>query len=258
MKKNVVWSLLLMFSVSFYAPAFAQASVGGSAAGGSLAVAGDGYIVGDKIDETAYKLAPGDIVEANLIVGENDLSLNYNLPIGPDGKIFFPKIGEISLVGKNIPEAKLLVDAQIKQVYKEKYLLSFRLFQPRRIQVYLTGSEDKPLYIGEKKFVSIYGEVSRSGRYEYIPGKKFTDYISYAGGPTPRANLSFASISRQNQKININGSDVIFNGNVAADLDIQPGDVINVPAQFFYFTDFGSFSSMLLTFVALYNTFIKQ
>jgi len=183
------------------------------------------------------------------------MSLNYNLTIGPDGKIFFPKVGEILLLGKNIPEAKKIVDQEIKRVYKETYKLSFRLGQPRKVQVYLTGSEDKPLYIGEKKFVSIYGEVARSGRFEYIPNKKFSDYISYAGGPGPRANLSYCTITRKNQKLNINGSDVIFNGNVDADTNIQPGDVINVPAQFIYFTDLGSFASTIFTVLALYNTF---
>jgi protein involved in polysaccharide export with SLBB domain len=251
MKKRIVWTLLIMFMTVFYAPAFAQENI--SSSSGS-----DNYIVGDKIDETLYKLAPGDMIGANMIVGENALSFNYTFTIGPDGKIFFPEIGEIDLAGKTMSEAKTIVDSRIRQKYREKYVFSFRLLQPRKVQIYLTGSDDKPLFIGEKKFVSIYGEVAKSGRFEYIPGKKFSDYISYAGGPTPRANLSYASVSRKDSKINVNGSDVIFNGKAEADLEIQPGDVINVPAQFFYFTDFGSFSTMLLTFVALYNTFIKR
>jgi len=215
------------------------------------------YFVGDTIDETSYKLGPGDQVSANLIVGNNDLSFDYNFVIGPDGKIFFPKVGEIDLLGKTIPEAKDLIDEKIEAAYKEKYELSFRLAQPRRVQIYLTGSEQKPLYISEKKFVSVYGEVAKGGRFEYLPGKKFSDYISYAGGPTPRANLALATITRQNEKFSIDGSDVIFNGNTSKDMEIMPGDVINIPAQFFYFTDFGSFSNMLLTMVLLYNTFVK-
>jgi len=248
MKKKLVWVLLLLFVTVYYTPVYAQESV-------SSPVGGDNYVVGDKIDESLYKLAPGDMIGANMIVGDNALSFNYSFTIGPDGKIFFPEIGEIDLAGKTMPEAKMLVDSKIRQKYREKYVFSFRLLQPRKVQIYLTGSDDKPLYIGEKKFVSIYGEVAKSGRFEYIPGKKFSDYISYAGGPTPRANLSYASVSRKDNKISVNASDVIFNGKTDADLEIQPGDVINVPAQFFYFTDFGSFSSMVLTFVVLYNTF---
>ncbi|MFA6169567.1 MAG: polysaccharide biosynthesis/export family protein [Candidatus Margulisiibacteriota bacterium] len=245
MKRFIVFGLIL----SLVSPVFSQID--------AVPNLDDGYLVGDNIDESVYKLAPGDGVEANLIVGENDLSLNYRFNIGPDGKIFFPKVGEILLLGKTIPDAKQTINEKIKSVYKEKYLFSFRLVQPRRVQIYLTGSEDKPLYVGEKKYVSVYGEVARAGRFEYIPGRNFSDYISYAGGPTQRANLSSSTITRKDKKFTVNGAGIIFNGNLKDDMAIEPGDVINVPAQFFYFTDFGSFSAMILTFVALYSTFLK-
>ncbi len=226
---------------------------GWSLAEGAAAGTDGNYIVGDKIDGNIYQLAPGDVLGASLIVGNNALAINYSLTVGADGKIFFPQVGEFSLAGKTLTEAKQLIDARIKEKYREAYYFSLRLDSPRKVQLYLSGADDKPLYIGEKKFVSIYGEVVKSGRFEYVPNKKFSDYISYAGGPTPRANLAWASVSRKNQKININGSDVIFNGNASDDIEIEPGDVINVPSQFFYFSDFGSFSTMLLSFVALYN-----
>jgi len=250
MIKPIAHVLLLILALNFAVPAFAQSQ--------SIAsVPASDYFVGDSIVEKDYKLGPGDQLEANLIVGNNALALDYDLNVGPDGKIFFPKVGEIDLLGKIIPEAKKLIDERIKEIYKEEYTFSFRLVKPRQIQIYLTGSEDKPLYIGEKKFVSVYGEVPRSGRFEYLPGKRFTDYISYAGGPTPRANLSVATITRQNRKYYINGSDVIFNGNTSKDMVIEPGDVINIPAQFIYFTDLGSFATTVFTALALYNTFVK-
>jgi protein involved in polysaccharide export with SLBB domain len=213
-----------------------------------------GYVVSDNIVEEQYKLGPGDEVAANLIIGENDMSLDNTFFIGPDGKIFFPKVGEIKLLGLTIPEAKKKVDDQIRQTYKEKYEFSFRLVQPRKVQVYLSGSEDKPLYLGEKNFVYVYGEVPKSGRFEYIPGKKFSDYISYAGGPNQRANFAASSITRGQKKMQVNGVDVIFNGDTTRDIEIMPGDVINVPAQFFYFSDFASFTSLIFTMLALYNT----
>ncbi len=249
MIKTISRILLFVLLFNVNGLAFAQ--------GEAVSPASD-YFVGDTIAESQYKLGPGDKVDANLLIGDNDLALKNEFVIGPDGKIFFPKVGEMILLGLTIPEAKLLIDQKIKDVYKEKYIFSFRLIQPRQIRIYLSGSEDKPLYMGEKKFVSIYGEVAKSGRFEFLPGKKFSDYISYAGGPTPRANLSWCTITRKDNKIAVNGSDIIFDGKADKDMEILPGDVINVPAQFFYFTDFGSFSSMLLTFVALYNTFIVK
>jgi polysaccharide export outer membrane protein len=252
LSRSIAKILLLVFIINFQIPAWAQTQ-----GGVAVPAIGGEYFVGDAINDNNYKLGPGDQLKANLIVGDNAMSLDYDFAIGPDGKIFFPKIGEIDLLGLTIPEAKKLVNEHIKKVYTEDYTFSFRLFSPRQIRIYLSGSEDKPLFMGDKKYVSVYGEVQKSGRFEYIPRMKFSDYISFAGGPNPRAHLSMATITRQNQKISINGSDVIFNGNTARDVEIEAGDVINIPTQFIYFTDLGSFSTTIFTILALYNTFIK-
>jgi protein involved in polysaccharide export with SLBB domain len=250
MIKQISFILTTILFFGFCAPVFCEVS------GNTNTI--DSNFVGDPIIESEYKLGPGDVVDINLIVKDNSLLIENKLTIGPDGKIYFPKVGEISLLGLTIPAARKVVDKTLKNIYNEKYSISFRLIQPRPVQLYLSGSENRPLYIGEKKFVYVYGEVPHTGRFEYIPGRRFSDYLSYAGGPTPKSALGSATLTRQNHKYSINGTDVIFNGNSENDMLIQPGDVINVPSQFFYFTDFGSFSSMILTFVALYNTFIMK
>ena len=125
----------------------------------------------------------------------------------------------------------------------------------------VNGSKDKLLFEGKETFIYVYGEVARSGRFEYIPGKRLSDYISYAGGPTGRALLSTVTLTRQEngkaQKYTINASDVIYNGNSINDSEIYGGDVIYIPGNFFYFSDFGTFASMIFTGLALYNTFVK-
>jgi protein involved in polysaccharide export with SLBB domain len=215
------------------------------------------YFVSNAVIEKEYKLGPGDQIAVNIIVGNNDMSLFYDFEIGPDGKIFFPNVGELDLLGLTIPEAKSLINSKVSKVFKEKYVLSFRLVDPRRVQIYLSGSENKPLYIGESKYVYVYGEVAKSGRFEYLPGKKFSDYISYAGGPTARAYLSGATITRNHQKFRIDGTDVIFNGNSFNDMEIMPGDVINIPGNFFYFSDFSSFANTVLLALTLYSAVIR-
>ena len=63
--------------------------------------------------------------------------------------------------------------------------------------------------------------------------------------------------TRANKKIGINGSDVIFNGDTSKDMVILPGDVINVPGNFFYVTDFSSFANTILLALTLYSTVVK-
>ena len=213
--------------------------------------------MGDTIIESEYKLGPGDQIEANLIVGDNAAAVDHKFVVGPDGKIYFPRVGEIYLLGLTVPEAKELIDYKISEIYKEDYVFSFRLNQPRKIKVYLTSSDSEPLYVSERKFVSVYGDVARRGRYEYLPNKGFSDYISYAGGPNDSASLSAATVTRGKHKYYINGSKVIFDGDRSEDIEIMPGDVINVPKRFIYFSDLASFSSVVLTILGLYNTFLR-
>lgn len=124
-----------------------------------------------------------------------------------------------------------------------------------------SGLNEKLLFEGRETFIYIYGEVARSGRYEYVPGKRISDYISYAGGPTGRALLSSVNLTRQLNgkatKYAINVSDVIYNGDSKNDIEVYGGDVINVPGNFFYFSDLSSFASIVFTGLALYNLVIK-
>lgn len=124
-----------------------------------------------------------------------------------------------------------------------------------------SDSNNKLLFEGHETYIYVYGEVMRSGRFEYVPGKRLSDYLSYAGGPTARALLSSVSLTRQVEgkanKYTINASNVLYDGNSKNDVEIIGGDVINVPGNFFYFSDFSSFASMLFTGLALYNTFVK-
>lgn len=303
------------------------------------------------IDEINYRIGPGDLLSIHMIIGDGDLTIDHDLMVGADGKIFFPKIGEIYLSGLNIPEAKEKINARIQSIYFEKYKLSVLLSQPKKVKVYLSGMVKNPgpvavydsqrvsevidqaggvasggsnryvyikrktddgdkllmadlfeafrsrdiskdlrvqagdvievpdannerisqgkaegldkklLFEGKETFVYVYGEVAKSGRYEYIPGKKVSDYISYAGGPTGKALLNGVTLTRQvdgkAQKLGLNMANAIYNGNNNDDIEVLGGDVISVPGNFFYFNDFASFVNTVLLGLTLYNTVLK-
>lgn len=301
------------------------------------------------VDPNSYRLGPGDVLAIHLIVGNSELSVDHDLLVGADGKVFFPNIGEIYLSGMSLTQAKSAIDARIKSIYSESYKLYVMLGQPKKVKIYLSGMvknpgplvvndnsrisevlslaggvvsgasnryiyirrkvaddnekviladlfdayrskdiskdirvqagdvievpdsnnvrvsqnaagglNDKLLFEGRETFVYIYGEVARSGRFEYVPGKRLSDYISYAGGPTGRALLNCVSLTRQiegkPQKYSFNVSDILYNGNSKNDVEIFGGDVINIPGNFFYVTDFTSFVNTILLTLTLYNT----
>lgn len=116
---------------------------------------------------------------------------------------------------------------------------------------------DKLLFEGKETYVYVYGEVARSGRFEFVPGKRISDYISYAGGATGRALLGGVTLTRhvngKPQQYKIDVSDILYNGNSNNDIEVLSGDVIKVPGNFFYFTDFASFANTVILALTLYN-----
>ncbi|OGC33844.1 hypothetical protein A3J90_00785 [candidate division WOR-1 bacterium RIFOXYC2_FULL_37_10] len=125
----------------------------------------------------------------------------------------------------------------------------------------MSDSDDKLLFEGKESFVYVYGEVGNRGRFEFVPGRRVSDYISYAGGPTGKALLDFVSLTRhqggKSEKYRINVSDIIYNGNYEKDMEVSGGDVINVPGNFFYFSDFASFANTILLALTLYGSLVK-
>lgn len=276
-----------------------------------------------------YLLGTGDQLETHIIVGDNALILDYTFVINPEGKIFFPNVGEMNLAGLSLGKAREVMVRKIKKKYPEKFELSLMVSNPKKITVYVTGQIDKPglksipdgtrlsqflkaigvgkggadfsedVYVMRKKdsdfkhyklklfevflennpqnillengdivavpamksYVYVYGEVARSGTYGYIPGQTLASYLNIAGGPTPQANLGSVTITRREngrpKVYRINASDILQKGIVESDIEIYPGDVISVPRNFFYFSDFASFANTILLAFTLYSTLVK-
>jgi protein involved in polysaccharide export with SLBB domain len=113
-----------------------------------------------------------------------------------------------------------------------------------------------------KSYVYVYGEVARGGTFGYVPGQSLSDYINIAGGPTARASLGGVTVTRQEngkpKVYHINAADIIQQGMTSKDIEIYAGDVINVPGNFFYFSDFSSFANTILLALTLYSTVARK
>ena len=56
----------------------------------------------------------------------------------------------------------------------------------------------------------------------------------------------------------VDAADILMRGKLNKDMEIYGGDVINVPANFFYFADFGSLANTVLLAVTLYSTVARK
>jgi len=215
-------------------------------------------IISEKQYDT-YVLGPGDTIKIYVIIEDNAVSNEYDFVVNNDGTIFFPGIGPLKISGRTIKQADDYMSSEIRKKIKSSFELTVVLDKPRMTRVYYGGDNYIPSIEKLESFVYVYGEVGRSGKYNYFPGKHLSDYLNMAGGPTSRANLNYTTVTRTKngsgpKVFYINAQDLMFKGIKTNDIAMSEGDIINVPANFFYFSDFASFVNTVLLGITLYVT----
>jgi len=85
---------------------------------------------------------------------------------------------------------------------------------------------------GARPTVQVLGEVLHPAQYPLEAGAKLMDALSLAGGPTPNADLTSATISRIGGEglIKIDLGAVMIGGDLSKNLTLEPGDALYVPA----------------------------
>ena len=70
--------------------------------------------------------------------------------------------------------------------------------------------------------------------------------------------LGSVSLTRQVEgkakKYSVDVSDILYNGNSKNDIEVLGGDVINVPGNFFYMSDVGTFVNVFWMSLAVYGS----
>ena len=174
---------------------------------------GEGNVQKEVGEPGSFQLQPGDRLEI-LVYREEDLSGVYE--VDPGGQLTFPLVGEIQVVGLGVDELRAALTLSLR-----RYLVN--------PQVSISRSE------GAIKSISILGDVTKPGAYDYTPRATLMRLISRAGGFAPTANKKKIKIVRmvkgEKEVVVVNGSNII-NGE-EDDPDIKPGDIVFVPESIF-------------------------
>ena len=154
--------------------------------------------------EEGYKLNAGDAIRI-YVYGEPDLTFD-RLLVGQNGRISFPFLGELKVVGKS--------SAQLQQNLIDGLRPDY-LIDPR---ISVSIVKYRPFFVN--------GEVKKPGGLDFQPGLTLRKAISLAGGFTERANkkefllIADNDPAREERKVGL-------------DYRIQPGDIITVRDTFF-------------------------
>ncbi|MDC8756871.1 XrtA/PEP-CTERM system exopolysaccharide export protein [Janthinobacterium fluminis] len=165
-----------------------------------------------------YLIGPGDSV--NIIVWRNP-EVSLSVSVRPDGKISTPLVEDLQASGKTSTELARDI---------EKALAKF--IQQPVVTVIVTG------FVGPySEQIRVIGEAAKPQALAYRLGMSLMDVLIAVGGVTEFAAGNKASIIRvrdgKQYKLPVRLNDLLKNGDISANVNMRPGDVLLIPESFF-------------------------
>lgn len=164
-----------------------------------------------------YIIGAGD--NLNIIVWRNP-ELSLSVPVRPDGKLSAPLVDELVVQGKTSTEVARDIEKKLSTFVRDPV-----------VTVIVTG------------FVGPYSEqirvVGEAARPQFLPFKQqmtLLDVMIAVGGLTDFADGNGASILRRgdgNKQYAVRLKDLIKRGDVSANVEMRPGDILIIPQSFF-------------------------
>jgi len=164
-----------------------------------------------------YVIGPGDTV--NIIVWRNP-ELSMSVPVRPDGKITAPLIEDLPALGKDSTTLARDMEKAISKYIRDPV-----------VTVIVTS------FVGPyNQQIRIIGEATRPQTLAYRQNMTLLDVMIATGGITDFADGNAASILRTSEgskQYHIRIKDLLRRGDVSANVEMKPGDVVIIPQSWF-------------------------
>jgi polysaccharide biosynthesis/export protein len=165
-----------------------------------------------------YLIGPGDTLSVNVW---RNAEVSQVIPVRPDGKITMPLVEDMPASGKTATQ----LARDIEQVLG-KYI------QQPVVTVVVTG------FLGPyTEQIRVIGQASKPQALPYRQSMSLMDVLIAVGGLAEFAAGNSASVLRtvegKQQKINVRLNDLIKKGDISANMQMRPGDVLVIPESFF-------------------------
>ena len=164
-----------------------------------------------------YRIGPLDTL--NVVVWRNP-ELSGPVTVRPDGFISLPLVGDLQAAGKSPTE----LGAQIKAA------LGKLVLEPT-VSVVVTGFQG--VYSDQ---IRIVGEAARPQSVPYRQNMTLLDVMIQVGGMTDFADGNAAVLIRgteNGKQFRIRLKDLIKRGDISANVEMLPGDIVMVPQSWF-------------------------
>jgi polysaccharide export outer membrane protein len=172
---------------------------------------------GGEAPDYSYVIGAGDNV--NIIVWRNP-ELSMSVPVRPDGKVTAPLVEELLAQGKTPTQLARDVEKKLATYVRDPI-----------VTVIVTG------FIGPySEQIRVVGEAAKPQFLPYKQKMSLLDVMIAVGGLTDFADGNHATIlrgSEGNKQYSVRLKDLIRRGDVSANVDMRPGDILIIPQSFF-------------------------
>ena len=176
-----------------------------------LPTEGDIYIPESKTPLSDYKLGCGDVID--IYIWNQDMNLSYHFTIGPEGKIFIPRIGGILVNNLTTSDIEKILKTKTKKLIAN-INVSVILKRVRAIKVFVTGQVKSP------------------GVYIVPAETRLSELLKLSGSVTENGSMrQMKIIYEKKQPITVDFYKFMYEGNINENPKIETGCQILIPLK---------------------------
>ncbi|MDO9237496.1 MAG: polysaccharide biosynthesis/export family protein [Aquabacterium sp.] len=164
-----------------------------------------------------YKIGPLDTL--NIVVWRNQ-DLSSIVTVRPDGRISLPLVEDVVAAGRNPADLSREIEKALAKVIRDPV-----------VTVIVNTFQGLP---GEQ--IRIVGEATRPQSVSFRQNTTLLDVMIQAGGLTDFADGNGAVLvrgSEEGKQYSIRLKDLLKRGDISANVDMKPGDIIIVPQSWY-------------------------
>ena len=166
-----------------------------------------------------YRYVIGPLDTVNVIVWRNP-ELSMAVPVRPDGRISTPLVEDTPALGRNPTELARDLEQALGKYIRDPVVtvIVTSFLGPSNEQIRIVGEAAKPQAVAFRQNMTL------------------LDVIIVAGGLTDFADGNNAVLvrgSEQNKQYNVRLGDLVRRGDISANVDVKPGDVLIIPQGWF-------------------------
>ena len=164
-----------------------------------------------------YIIGPGD--NLSIVVWRNP-DLSTSIPVRPDGKISVPLVEDLTCIGKDSSTVARDIEKALSKYIRDPI-----------VTVEVTG------FVGPyDEQIRVVGEATRPQALPYKQNMTLLDVLIVVGGITDFADGNNATLLRAsdgNKLYGVRLKDLLRRGDISANVDVKPGDVLIIPQSWF-------------------------